>query len=43
MDEHKLTANHMAKKCNNSMERVEAKIVNSKQHMFYGTDPDRVY
>ena len=32
----------MTKQCNNFMERVEAKISNAKQHLFYGTEPDRV-
>ena len=33
----------MTKQCKNFMERVEAKIVNSKQPMFDRTEPDRVY
>ena len=33
----------MTKQCNNCMERVEDKIVNVNQHLFDGTDPDRVY
>ena len=41
--EHELTTNHMTNHCNNFMERVEAKIVNSKQPIFDRTEPDRVY
>ena len=33
----------MTKQCKNFMERVEAKIVNSKQPIFDRTEPDRVY
>ena len=33
----------MNKQCKNFMERVEANIGNSKQPLFDGTDPDRVY
>ena len=33
----------MTKQCKNFMERVEAKTVNSKQPMFDGADPYRVY
>ena len=32
----------MAKQCKNFMERVEAKIGNSKKPLFDGMDPDRV-
>ena len=37
IDEHELTTDHMTKQCNYFMERVEAKIGNSKQPLFYGT------
>ena len=40
IDDHKLTTNHMTKQCNNSMERVEAKIGNANQPLFGGTDPE---
>ena len=33
----------MTKQCRDFMERVEAKIVNSKQPLFDGTEPDIVY
>ena len=43
IDEHELTTNNITKQCKNSMERVEAKIGNSKKPMFDVTEPDRVY
>ena len=33
----------MTKQYNNFMERVETKIGNSKQPLFDGTEPDRLY
>ena len=33
----------MSKQCNNSVECVEANILNSKPPMFASTDTDRVY
>ena len=33
----------MTKECKNFMEWVEDKVVNYKQPMFCGTDPDRIY
>ena len=43
MDEHELTTDNMTNRCNDSMERVEVKIINDKQTMFYGMDSYRVY
>ena len=33
----------MTKQCKNLIERVEPKTLNSNQHMFDCTDPDKVY
>ena len=43
IDENELTSDHITKHCENFMERVEAKIGNTKQHLFDGTNPDRLY
>ena len=43
IDEHETTSDHMAKQCKNFMEHVEAKIGNTKQPLFDGTEPYRVY
>ena len=41
--EHELTTDYMTKRCKNFIKRVEAKFGNSKQPLFDGMDPDRVY
>ena len=43
IDEHELTTDYMTKRCKNFIKRVEAKFGNSKQPLFDGMDPDRVY
>ena len=43
IDDRKLIYDHVTKKCKNFMERVKAKIVNCKQPLFDGKDPDRIY
>ena len=43
IDEYELTTDNMTKQFKNFMERLEARIGNSKQSLFDGMDPDRVY
>ena len=43
IDKYELATYYMTKKCKNFMERVEARIVNSKQPLFGVTYPNRVY
>ena len=43
IDENEFTSDHTTKQCNNFMECVRSKIGNSKQPLFDGMQPDRVY